>query len=200
MSEETQNDEQDDAAIAAAMSNVLKDVVKAEKQSRDKEQAQKALKLFQEAVGKLSDEGFRILSANTEFQEMAQKVGQRSGTQPGSPIFDGNGRQIGYQPYSYDDFCRIYPMVTWTPPRDDVIEVNGVSCRVIGHIENTAPSIFRDIQMESWRAELAAMAGQNQRRTLETSPYAAADGVTLEVGFYKMTDAELLRQPGNVER
>lgn len=183
------------AVTEETLGEVFSAIIQAEKEARDLESAKKSIQTIQVAMSKLSPEGFNLLASNPEFQQMFERMNVTAGTKPGDPIYASDGRQIGYVPFSYDDFCRIYPMHTWLVPRNDVIEVNGVGCRLVEGYTMTAPKIFFDVQMESIRVEREASA--NQRKILQEM--APADGIDHAVGWYKATDEELIRTQG-IER
>jgi hypothetical protein len=187
----------EDAAAARLMNGAMKQIISAERESRSKKTAQESMKTLKAAMGQLSDEAFRTLLADDDFQGIFEKVSERSGTKPGDPVFDGNGRHIGYVPYSFDDYWKIYPKQTWTPMRTDRIEVNGVALQVYEGLTVTAPKVFYDIQQESIKAEREAVTGQ--RDAVAKAPGFFADDISHGVGWYKRNDEELIRAEG-VER
>lgn len=191
--EEMEEASEEEAKLQSAMNQILR----ASRDSKNVNKAQAALDTFRDAVSGLSDEAFRLIMGNSEVEEIFTRAAQTSGVKPGDPVYDQNGRQMGTVPYSYEDFCEIYPMHTWIPQRTDRIEVNGVALQVYEGLETRAPKIFYDVQREAIMAEREAVTGQ--RATLENSPARYADGITHEVGWYKESPEELVRKYG-VER
>lgn len=188
-----EEEEEQDQALANAFSAVQS----ALRRSANAEEAQEKLNSALAAIGNLDDKTARHLAASEEFQQAMIKIASAAQAKPGDPILDEKGREIGRVPLSFKDMQEIYPEYSWIPPRHDIIEVNGVSVEVWEGVPAKGPKIFYDIQMEAIAAERrAANAG---REILEHSPVAYGDGFSLEVGWRKMSDEELLAQPGNRE-
>lgn len=145
----------------------------------------------------LSDEALRHLANTEEFHAAFERLGKTAGRSPGDPVFDEKGRELYREPWTYEAMCKTYEMFRWMPPRDDIIEVNGVAVQVWEGREAVGPKIFYDIQMQSIEAE--RQAGRSHHEILANGPLRYADDVSVGVGWHKMTTEELLAQPGNRE-
>lgn len=187
-----------DSELARSLNSVFGQILSAERDSRDAKTAEQALETIRSAVASLDDNAFRILNASEEFQELVQKVSVDAGETPGQPIYDANGRQIDYVPFSYQWCEQHFPMVEYTPRRNNnSISWNGVSISFREGERTRVPSCFVDIEEESIARERDA--SQRQRIFLEHGPRAAADGFTHEIGWYKESDEELIKSYG-IER
>lgn len=145
----------------------------------------------------LSDEAMRHLANTEEFHATFQRLSKTAGRSPGTPVFDEKGRELYREPWTYEAMCKTYEMFRWMPPRDDIIEVNGVAVQVWEGREAVGPKVFYDIQMQSIEAE--RQLGRSHHDVLANGPLRYADDVSVGIGWHKMTTEELLAQPGNRE-
>lgn len=176
----------DEQQLAQSFARIQSEMIAAKRGALSKQKAEQALANLKDALAGLDNDAFRQVMANSELQDVLLNVSQTSGTEPGQPIYDAKGREIGSVPFTYADFERIYPMFEWTPPRDDMISINGVTLRVFEGRPHRAPKIFYDRQMEAIRRERYARSRQSQ----VLQEVGAADGTSLEVGWWKQEITE----------
>lgn len=182
---------------ADGLADAFRKVIAARNSAKDLKTAKRSIEDMAEAMAGLSDEDFRVLMGNAEFQDIMNRTAHVAELSPGSKIYDINGREMGYVPFSLGDFKNIYPMHTWTPSRDNMcISVNGVSIAVWEGVEVTTPKCFYDIEMEALQLQRQS----NPDTIIRTSTKNYSDGVMpVERGWRKRTDEELIRTEG-VER
>lgn len=176
------------------LSGLVALVRRAKEVGRSKERAKALLGELTSLMGELDDETFQTIANNGQLQDVFQRVSKVSGTKPGDKIYDPNGREIGYVPFSYADYCEMYPMETWVPRRTDRIEVNGVAIQVYEGFKVTAPKVFYDVQEEAIRETQAAY--RMQAGIHAEAGMGRADGTSVEVGWYKETPEELVQLYG----
>lgn len=170
----------------------------AEKGERDQKSAQAAIEDIKATLSELSDEQFRIVAGDAAFQTLYEQAAVKAGDEPGSPVYDQNGRQIGIVPFSYDWCCEHFPMEWYMPRRNNMaISWNGVTVSIWEGLKTYLPKCFIDIEEESLAAERNA--NREQLEVLKGSREYYADGVTLEAGWYKESPQELVERYG-VER
>jgi hypothetical protein len=187
-----QEEEQD-----AALANAFKAVQAAMRKSSTAEEAKAKLNEALSAIGNLDDQTARHLAASEEFQQAMLKIAGAAQGKPGDPLLDEKGREIGRIPWTLDYMKEIYPEWSWIPPRTDTLSINGVDVIVYEGVQAKGPKCFFDLQMQSIESERqAARAGV---AILSGSPVAYGDGFSMDVGWHKMTEEELLNQPGNRE-
>lgn len=189
---ETQLDSED-----AGLAQAFRQIIAARNSAADVKSAKRSVEDMVEVMGRLSDEEFRILAGNSELQEIVNRVARTADLAPGSKIFDERGREMGYVPFSLEDFKKIYPMQTWVPSRSNMcISVNGVSIAVWEGVEVTTPKCFYDVEMEA----LAMQRRFNPSAVAPASQAAYADGYSeIAPGWRKRSDEELIRTEG-IER
>jgi hypothetical protein len=184
---------------ADALQGVMNSILASKRAAATEAEAKGALDNMRAAMGKLTPETARHLAASEEFQQAMVRIAGAAKARPGDPIYDDKGREISRVPLTFQDMQEIYPEFSWVPPRNDIIEVNGVSVQVWEGVPARGPKIFYDIQMESIAKEREI--NRSHLPILAGSPVAYGDGFTAEpMGWHKMTDDELLAQPGNVDR
>jgi hypothetical protein len=184
---------------AEALQGVMNSILASKRAAATEEEAKGAMDNLRTAMGKLTPETARHLAASEEFQEAMLRIASAAKARPGDPIYDDKGREISRVPMTFQDMCEIYPMYEWVPRRNDIIEVNGVSVQVWEGVRAKGPKIFYDVQEESINKEREA--DRSHLAVLTGSIAAYGDGFTADaIGWHKMTDDELLAQPGNVDR
>lgn len=169
-------------------------VIETLKSAKASKSADDALEKIKGALASLDKDALDAILGNEDFSnivaELAMKS-QRSG-KPGEPMFDGQGRQIGKIPYTYEYLCETFPMVEWTPMRTCPISYNGVLIHVWAGETVKTPACFRDIYMDS-ELQTAKALGQ-QAKILASA--GGSDGSSVSVGWYKESDEELERKYG----
>lgn len=158
-------------------------------------QAKERKEQFLALMADVDDETFRLMLADDEVQAAVQKMGMASGGKPGDPIYDDKGRQVDFVPWTADAQREHYPTVEWTPRRTEVFDFNGVPWQVYADRVNKTPSCIRDIALETYARRSYA---ENQVASLvaDTPLAAAMEGTTFDVGWYKMSPAEIEKSPG----
>lgn len=182
----------------------------AELQKVDKQRSsKKKLESFQEILGKLDAEDMELLLNNDQFAKEIDRLAalKEANLRPGTPIYDANGRHISDVPYTLD-WCmnpeNMEQVTGWTVPEHPQGQSfweaswNGVS--IVGAVGEryNGPVFFKTQVEDCIRAQREAM--RNIRNTMMNSPHYAADGVSVEVGWHKASDEELLSDPRNRER
>ena len=181
-----------------ALKRFMTALTRASGEKRSAERARMAMMQLMNALGDLSDDTFKTVVANDDFQTILGRVQKVSGDKPGEMQYDEKGREIGYVPWSYDYMCELYEMVSWSPVKSMPIGVNGVNIYVQEGIIYSTPKVFKDIHDDHITSERNI--GRVQREALANSPFYSADGHSIETGWRKVTNEELLAAPGNVER
>lgn len=161
------------------LTTALAMLARAKKGNVSKRRAEEAKRALIDALNDVDDETASRLFADDEFQDIISSVYRKSGGNPGDPLYDEKGREIGRVPLTPEYQMEIYDMVEWTPMKTQVISVNGVDWKVFAGLVNKTPNIVRDVAMEAWRQTNEAMA--SQRQVLQEN--GAADGITFEVGW-----------------
>jgi hypothetical protein len=198
--DDQEEQEQSEAAPFETLDAVFKKVMAAKKAASNQKTAKNAAKMLQEALGGLTDEDFRQIIASDEMQELlGTATAAASGTKPGDAVYDDRGREVFRVPYSYSWVEENMPAVTWMVPQHpfgrrvwEPPSWNGISCPVALRVntEVTTPVCFRDIVMDSFRQTTGAI--ENQQHVLAGVGARAADGVSLEAGWKKDTEEDLL--------
>lgn len=151
-----------------------------------KRRAEEYKKSFLTLLADVDDLTLSKILADDQVQEAMSRLHFIGDPKPGQPVLDDKGREISRVPYDSEWMQNNYEMVSWTPMKSDVIEVNGVPWRVWEGVPCQTPNIIRDVAMESYRKTKEAV--DLQTSFLSDSPARYADGVTHQVGWHKIDE------------